>query len=130
MGDDASCAFNESISLELDGALDVAALEGALADLVSRHEALRSSFSEDGTLLLVSDSPPVALKHVDFSGMPVAAQEEALAAYLALEVETPFRPRPRPPVPHAPAPVRAPPSTSSSSRRTTSSAMAGPPASC
>ncbi len=90
MGEDASCAFNESISLELEGALDVAALEGALTDLVARHEALRSSFTADGTLLLVAEPSPVPLALVDLSGSSEAEQRDALDRHLAHEVETPF----------------------------------------
>lgn len=49
MGDEANCSFNESNVIRLDGELDRAALKSALADLVTRHPALRSTFSEDGT---------------------------------------------------------------------------------
>ena len=41
MGDDASCAFNESVSIALDGELDPAALEAALNAVIARHDALR-----------------------------------------------------------------------------------------
>ncbi len=90
MGEDASCAFNESISLDLEGALDLAALEGALSDLVARHEVLRSSFSADGTQLLVAEPSPVPLALVDLSGKSEAEQRDALDRHLAREVETPF----------------------------------------
>ena len=41
MGEDASCTFNESVSIALDGALDPAALETALNAVIARHDALR-----------------------------------------------------------------------------------------
>ncbi|MGL4398762.1 MAG: aminotransferase class III-fold pyridoxal phosphate-dependent enzyme, partial [Luteolibacter sp.] len=48
MGRDANCSFNESNIIHLGGELDVPALRAALNDLVVRHPALRSTFSEDG----------------------------------------------------------------------------------
>src|SRR6185503_17049165 len=44
IGDDASCSFNESSSLDLDGPLDLEALRAAAAAVVQRHEALRTTF--------------------------------------------------------------------------------------
>ncbi len=48
MGDEANCAFNESNIIRFDGALDVPSLKSALHDIIVRHPALRSTFSEDG----------------------------------------------------------------------------------
>ncbi len=45
----ASSAFNETCTLELFGALNVADLQLALSRLVQRHDALRASFATDGT---------------------------------------------------------------------------------
>ena len=42
---EASLAYNESASLRFKGALDVAAMRGALSELVNRHEALRATIS-------------------------------------------------------------------------------------
>ncbi|MDH6136270.1 amino acid adenylation domain-containing protein [Kitasatospora sp. MAA4] len=43
-----SASFNVSLALRLRGRLDTAALEAALGDVVSRHEALRTVFPETG----------------------------------------------------------------------------------
>src|SRR5688572_7889068 len=56
MGVDASCAYNESVSLALEGPLDPSALEQALHALMARHEALRSTVSASGTRLIVNTS--------------------------------------------------------------------------
>ncbi|MGC4047820.1 MAG: amino acid adenylation domain-containing protein, partial [Armatimonas sp.] len=46
----ASCALNESLSLKLDGPLDIARLESSLNSIVARHDALRTTFrATDGT---------------------------------------------------------------------------------
>jgi amino acid adenylation domain-containing protein len=91
MGDDASCAFNESSSLHLRGQLDVEALRGALAAVVERHEALRATFSPDGLTLYVAASRGVLVPLVDLSGLPAAERDARLARILAEEVEKPFR---------------------------------------
>ncbi|MFI5298531.1 MAG: amino acid adenylation domain-containing protein [Polyangiales bacterium] len=53
-GADASCAFNESISIVLSGSgFDRPAIDRALAALVARHEALRCVFHSSGRTLRV-----------------------------------------------------------------------------
>jgi len=49
----ASCAFNESASLIFAGGLDEAALRQAVATLTQRHDALRATFSPDGTAMRI-----------------------------------------------------------------------------
>src|SRR5262249_35168465 len=45
---DASLVFNETSMVRLPGAVDVAALERAVRQVIERHEALRTTFSTDG----------------------------------------------------------------------------------
>lgn len=61
LGDDASCAFNESVSLELTGSLNLAALQAAINDVATRHKALRASFSSDGAMVKIASSSIVDL---------------------------------------------------------------------
>jgi len=90
IGDDASLAYNESVTLSMRGRLDAAALRRSLAELVARHEALRSTFSGDGLTLMVNDGADVALDELDWS----ARGEEQRAAewrdLLRREVSKPF----------------------------------------
>ena len=54
LGDsDANRAYNESVTLTLNGNLNAIALLNALQSLVSRHEALRSTFSTDGRFMTI-----------------------------------------------------------------------------
>ncbi len=52
----ASLAYNESVAIRLDGALDVEHLRAALQRLVERHEALRSTVTPDGAELCVAET--------------------------------------------------------------------------
>jgi len=64
---EASAANNGSNVVELIGELNVAALERAIAEVVSRHEALRCTFSQDGAKLIVKPSVPVSVPFHDLS---------------------------------------------------------------
>ena len=56
LGNDASRAFNENIVLQFKGTLDLDAIRLAVQRTVDRHEALRTTFSRDGTYQRVN--PP------------------------------------------------------------------------
>jgi len=67
MGDEASCAFNESVSLTLRGSLNEQALRSSLTLLLERHDALRATFTDTGEEMRVSAAKPVDLPVVDLS---------------------------------------------------------------
>jgi glutamate-1-semialdehyde aminotransferase len=48
LGDEASCAFNESVSLAMHGRLDPRKLDSAMTRVLARHDALRATFSSTG----------------------------------------------------------------------------------
>ena len=80
MGDDASCAYNETLCLRLRGPLNMAALAHAVRAVVVRHEALRTSIGDDGEVQLVHTPPPLELPLTDFSGAATAGERESEAA--------------------------------------------------
>jgi amino acid adenylation domain-containing protein len=90
LGDEASLAYNESVSLRLVGRLDPQALERALGAVVERHESLRATLSADGLDMTISESARIPLRTVDLRHVDEAARSAALDALLAAEVETPF----------------------------------------
>ncbi|MGB6105870.1 MAG: amino acid adenylation domain-containing protein, partial [Pusillimonas sp.] len=49
----ASAAYNQSLVFEFQGALDVPSLKAALHDVCLRHEALRTTFPEDGATQVI-----------------------------------------------------------------------------
>ncbi|QBR70716.1 non-ribosomal peptide synthetase [Beijerinckiaceae bacterium] len=88
LGDAASSAFNESVTLHLDGQLDVEALRKAIRDLLHRHDALRLHFEPSGDSFTVSPDPSISFTiHT-----PEAAQsyESLLQAVLEDEASNPF----------------------------------------
>jgi amino acid adenylation domain-containing protein len=63
--------YNIPQGFRLRGALDVAALQAALSEIVSRHESLRTSFrNQGGTPLQVVTDADVKLDVVDLRGLP------------------------------------------------------------
>ena len=46
MGPQASCAYNESLTLGFDGAVDAAQLAESVQDFIARHDALRGSIKD------------------------------------------------------------------------------------
>ncbi len=71
-------AYNEQIVVELEGQLDAAALEGALAGVVARHEVLRTTFelAGDEPVQRIHAQVPVQLARVDLLGAAPGEQME------------------------------------------------------
>ena len=59
MDEAVSRAYNETIVLRMDGALNLEALQGALQEVVHRHEALRTTFSPQGDFQYVAATAAV-----------------------------------------------------------------------
>ena len=84
VSDAASCAFNESVSLRLEGNLDTLALEAAVNDVVARHDALRLRFTPTGDRMRVAAPEPVVL------AVNEACHDAALATFIERDAGTPF----------------------------------------
>ncbi|MGH6820262.1 MAG: condensation domain-containing protein, partial [Methylocella sp.] len=88
LGDAASCAFNESVTLDMRGKLDRQTLRAAARDLMQRHESLRIRFAPAGDGFTVMPAAPLAFT--------IAARGEAepldtrLADVIESEALTPF----------------------------------------
>ncbi|MFJ8044023.1 amino acid adenylation domain-containing protein [Kitasatospora sp. NPDC096147] len=85
-----SAAYNVPLGLRLRGRLDVAALERAVAVVVGRHEALRTTFGQiDGrTVQLVAETVPTPIAVTDLRER--ADAEAELTALLAADAARPF----------------------------------------
>ncbi len=90
LGDDASCAFNESFSVYLRGELKVEALRDALNEVIARHEALRATVDPEGDLLHFAPELKLELPLKDLSGTDLATKEVEIKKILAADARTSF----------------------------------------
>ncbi|MGF6109832.1 non-ribosomal peptide synthase/polyketide synthase [Pseudomonas frederiksbergensis] len=90
--DPQSGAYNLPGAVRLKGRLNLAALDQAFASLVARHETLRTVFQRqpDDSLQQVPASAPLAIEQVDFSGLPAAEREHAVAQAAQQQSLLPF----------------------------------------
>lgn len=88
LGNDANLSFNEGLDIILRGALDEAALTGALRSVLARHECLRATFSADGAWVMVREQlePPLERHDLRAAADPAAA----LAGLDTAEMLRPF----------------------------------------
>ena len=82
MRPEASGASNGTNVVELSGEIKVAALETAIAQVVKRHGALRSTFSEDGTKVIVHSTMEIPLRCHDLTELAAADAAFKLAEIL------------------------------------------------
>jgi amino acid adenylation domain-containing protein/FkbM family methyltransferase len=89
-----TAAYNVPVALRLGGRLEVAALAAALASVVSRHEALRTTFTETSGRPLQVIGPARAagwsLPVVDLAALPEIRREDAALALAREEAALPF----------------------------------------
>jgi amino acid adenylation domain-containing protein/FkbM family methyltransferase len=87
-----SAAYNLPSSVRISGALDVAALAGALSAIVRRHEPLRTRFAEGsgGPQAVVDPPSAVPLPVIDLAAMEPAARDEEVRARTQAEARAPF----------------------------------------
>ncbi len=90
LSDAASCSFNESFSLSLEGALDVETFRDALNAVVDRHDALRSVLAPSGDSLLYRESLGLETPLVDLSGLSQSEQQVELSKMREREAVTAF----------------------------------------
>lgn len=76
--EDANKAFNESITLNLYGDLNIESVQKALNTLISRHESLRAAFSPDAKYMFIFKDIEVPLDYRDFSNLKIENQSAEL----------------------------------------------------
>ena len=89
-GDPANCSYNESVSLLLEGPFNFEVFRKSVDAVIVRHDALRSTFSNDGLTLKISNSISVEVPLLDFSDHNDAIQKQKVKEVLNAEAEEPF----------------------------------------
>lgn len=89
-GDEASLAYNESISLDLKGSFHFDHFKTAFQKVIRRHEALRSSISANGENLIIYKDFPTELSLEDLSKHDSITRKELLDEFVKAEMIRPF----------------------------------------
>jgi acyl carrier protein len=84
--------YNVPVAMRLEGRLEARVLEQSLAEIVRRHETLRTTFAEeDGSpVQIISPDAGFTLTSVDLSDQPRTSRERALAELASTEARRPF----------------------------------------
>jgi len=90
LSQEASLAFNLSVSLRFTGDLDTGALQRAIQELVDRHDALRACVSPDGQTLAILQHFAIPTPMLDVSRCGTAQRDQTIAERIRATVETPF----------------------------------------
>ncbi|HYF50388.1 MAG TPA: amino acid adenylation domain-containing protein [Planctomycetota bacterium] len=90
MSPEASCAYNESTTLRIRGALEIQRLASALHEIGRRHEALRTTFASDGQEQVIAAEPSFSLSVRDVSHAGESVRSVEINELLGAEPRTPF----------------------------------------
>lgn len=84
--------YNMPLAMLLNGNLNLAALEGAIAEILRRHEVLRTRFQveNDTPVRVIDPEITVTLKVVDLQDLPEAEQLTTVKRLVTIEAEKPF----------------------------------------
>jgi amino acid adenylation domain-containing protein len=88
-GSGAVCAYNQSFSVHLTGAVDDDSLRRGLQALADCHEALRGHFSEDGERFIIEPAMAVPVAEHDLSNLPPDERQASLEQLQADDAKTP-----------------------------------------
>ncbi|MET0398838.1 MAG: amino acid adenylation domain-containing protein, partial [Longimicrobiaceae bacterium] len=90
--EEAAAAYNVPVAVRLRGSLDARVLRRALAEVVRRHEALRTTFrARDGEPVQVVAPPaPLPLPLLDLTALPETGREAALRTLVRAAARRPF----------------------------------------
>jgi amino acid adenylation domain-containing protein len=90
LGNNSSAAYNESIILQLQGVLNLAAIQKALQKIVDRHESLRTRISPEGDFQHIILSVRVDVPVLDFTHLIGNEQQFKVETWLQEESQVSF----------------------------------------
>ncbi len=84
--------YNVPLGVRLHGPVRPATLAAALAEVVARHETLRTAFAEEGgePVQVIAPALAVPLPQVDLAALPAGLREDELRRQVWREAELPF----------------------------------------
>lgn len=89
-GVESNLAYNLSVSVKFEGLFNIDAFEKTLHSVVSRHEAMRTTFSASGDYLMINKDIFFEVSKIDLSLLSSPQQEVKIKDHLDLEMKTPF----------------------------------------
>ncbi|MGA7829950.1 MAG: amino acid adenylation domain-containing protein [Terracidiphilus sp.] len=89
-GDEANCAFNESLTLCLRGEANEEQVRYAIESAIARHDALRSTIDPNEECMRISPAFTSQIPFVDLSALSAEEREAVLHARVIDEGRTPF----------------------------------------
>ncbi|MBK8847624.1 MAG: amino acid adenylation domain-containing protein [Bacteroidetes bacterium] len=90
-GDDAAnCSYNESVTLRIEGPFNENCLQDAITFVIKSHESLRTTFSNEGDMMLVHPFTSFELAIIDLTAYTAYEQEMQLKEITHGEVTAPF----------------------------------------
>lgn len=90
MSEEGSIAYNESVSLQLQGSLNLEAMHQAVQKVVNRHEALRTIISTQGDFQQILPFVKIDVPVIDFSNLDSRNREAKVVEWLRKEGRKPF----------------------------------------
>jgi len=90
MGEEASSAYNESVMLQLQGSLQLGAMQRAFQKVVDRHEALRTIISSEGDVQQILPTLTIDVPLIDFSSLDTAERDAKVDEWLKQESRQSF----------------------------------------
>ncbi len=90
LGNEASCAYNESFTLRMEGELRESALRESIEKVIARHEALRTTFSSDGTTQHVHPGLGISVSALDLSSLDPVARDTRVRQIIDDDAHTAF----------------------------------------
>ncbi|KQM78524.1 hypothetical protein ASE74_13560 [Pedobacter sp. Leaf216] len=89
-GDEANLAYNESVTINLTGNFEIEYFKAAFAQVINRHEALRSVISGDGEKLIIYNEMPFEIAVQNLSHLPQKGREIEFSTFLKSQMAIPF----------------------------------------
>lgn len=87
-GSESNLAYNESVSLNLTGVINLTYFEEAIRQVVSRHQAIRSTVNADGTQLIILKNMQIPIVIKDISA--AKNQDLLIEDFISQEMEHEF----------------------------------------